>query len=153
MAIFGPPIAKHGPNKIPIAILLILGVGSVALSWLDVAQKEGDWKPDFVLHLVFVFLFLGWALWISRLRLILHAEGMSIANVFGEKQIRWDEVHQFYYRATKQSVNFIPVGTYYHFKLIDSAGQKISFGSGFENSSTLGNELIGFTQRPIYARL
>ena len=56
------------------------------------------------------------------IRVTLHSDGISYQSLFGEKEMRWDAMERFYYGATKQSVNFIPVGTYYHIKLVDAEG-------------------------------
>jgi len=66
--------------------------------------------------------------------------------------MRWDDVQKFYYSATKRSVNLIPVGTYYSYKLIDGQGKKISLGTGIAQPKALGVKLIELTQAPLLKR-
>jgi hypothetical protein len=131
--VFGPPVATHGPRKIDIVVFALLAVGAFWLAWLALQQEGPDKTAGPYEGAICVAIGLSLAalaLWNSRLRVALYPEGLSYSNLFGEKQIRWDDITRFYYKATKQSINFIPVGTYYWFRLIDSQGQKIRFGSG-----------------------
>ena len=157
MNIFGQPVSSHGPNKIAVWIFAALTAGSLWLIWLDL-HKTGPDKAngpaDAAIHLTFAVLLAIAALWVSRQLLILYPEGLSYANLLGEKQFRWDDVHHFYYQATKRSINFIPIGTYYYwFRLIDSQGQKIRFGSSLSQASVLADKLVELTQGPLLKRI
>ena len=156
MNIFGQPVSSHGPNKIAVWIFAALTAGSLWLIWLDL-HKTGPDKAngpaDAAIHLTFAVLVASAALWVSRQRLTLYSEGLSYANLLGEKQFRWDDVHHFYYQATKRSINFIPIGTYYWFRLIDSQGQKIRFGSSLSQASVLADKLVELTQGPLLKRI
>lgn len=152
MIVFGAPLAEHTSNKVVTTILAGLGVGALWLAVLDTNKRSQDWQVDFAIHIAFAVLFAALAVWIFRLGVVLHAEGVSYSNLLGEKQMRWDDVAQFYYRATKRRVNFIPIGTYYSFKLIDTGGQKISFGSGLARPAALGTKLIEMTRGPLLKR-
>jgi hypothetical protein len=126
MNLFGPPVAIHGPKKAIVALFSLLAVGAFWLSWVAAqdASRTGA-IACFVVGLVFSAL----GIWIARRRVVLYREGLSYTSLFGEKTLRWDNIVRFYYQGTKQSVNFIPVGTYYWLRLVDSQGQKVRFGS------------------------
>lgn len=83
--------------------------------------------------------------WLKSIRVTLHADGISYHSMFSEKEMRWDAVERFYYGATQQSIHFIPIGTYYHFKLVDSEGQKLRLGDLLGRLAPLGQKLIEYT--------
>jgi hypothetical protein len=154
--IFGQPVSSHGPNKIAVCIFAAMTAGSLWLIWLDLhrtGEDKTDGRADAAIHLTFAVLFATAALWISRQRLILYPDGLSYANLLGEKHVRFDDVHRFYYQATKRSINFIPIGTYYWFRLIDSQGQKIRFGSSLSQASVLADKLVVLTRGPLLKRI
>lgn len=88
-------------------------------------------------------------MWYSRLQVTLYSEGITRTSLFGEVQMGWTDVEKFYYSATKRSVNFIPIGTYYDYKLVDSRGQKLRAGSGLAGAAELGQRLIELTSGPL----
>jgi hypothetical protein len=149
--IFGPPVATHDSNKIVVVILGLLAAGAVYFAWLA-GQSSGD-AAGVVFCLVIALLFGFWAVWAWKRRVVLHPEGLSYSSLFGEKQMRWDNLTQFYYQATKRSVNFIPIGTYYNFRLVDADGQKIRMGTGLSNGADLAQKLLELTQVPLLRRL
>jgi hypothetical protein len=156
MNAFGPPLATHGPNKIVVSIFALLAAGAFWLVWADLHRDgpdKADGPVDAAVHLAFAFPLVAAALWTSRRRVVLYPEGLSYSNLVGEKQVRWDDIERFHYRATKRSVNLIPVGTYYWFRLVDTQGQKISFGSGLTRAASLGNKLLELTQIPLLRRV
>lgn len=139
----GPPLETYKPNK---GVLIALAIGLI-LALLIQKDIKGGW----LLALCGPFvLALGWVL---SVRVSLHQEGISYQSFLGSKEMRWDEVERFYYSATKQSINFIPIGTYYTFKLVDSRGQKISFGNRVERRAELGTKLLQCTFDPLLRKL
>jgi hypothetical protein len=156
MIVFGPPLAAHGPNKIVVVIFTLLAAGVLWLVWSDLHRDgpdKADGPSDAAIHLAFAVPLAVAALWTSRLRVVLHPEGLCYSSLLGEKQVRWDDVQRFYYRATKRSVNFIPIGTYYWFRFVNPQGQKISFGSGIANPSSLATKLLELTHIPLVKRV
>jgi hypothetical protein len=156
MNAFGLPLAIHGPKKPLVSALLVVAAGMFWLGWLALHQDGSTQFEDRVETGWCVAIGLGfaiWALWLSRRRVILYPEGISYSSIFGEKQIRWTDLTRFYYQATKQSINFVPVGTYYWFRLIDSQGQKMRFGSGLSNTAILANKLLELTQVPLLNKI
>lgn len=147
MSLFSTPLAIHGPKKAVVALFVLLAVGAFWLSW---AVSETAGRTTCIV--------VGMALsalgfWMLRRRVVLYPEGLSYSTLFGEKQLRWDNVVSFYYQGTKQSVNFIPVGTYYWLRLIDSQGQRVRFGSGLARTAFLAERLIELTQGPLLRRI
>lgn len=133
------PIATHGPNKGFAAVVILTGI---AAAW---GAYELD--PPYALGVAAAF---GLPLvWLLSLKLSLFAEGLRYESRLGSKEFGWDEIETFKYAATKQSINFIPVGTYYRFELRTANGQKLSFGNRFERRAELGQSLMRFTYGPL----
>ena len=156
MNVFGPPLATHGPKKIVVAIFALLAVGAFWLAWSALRQEGPDKSSgpfEAAICLAVALPLAAFALGMSRRRLTLFSEGLTYSSIFGEKQVRWDNIVRFHYQATKQSVNFIPVGTYYWFRFVDSEGQKLRFGSGLARTESLANELLQLTQAPLLRRI
>jgi hypothetical protein len=150
MNLFGPAIATHRGNKIVIGILTLLAAGSAYLAWIKVHMPEENGTPgDYRIYIVISILLGAYAVWTSKRLVVLHAEGITYRNLLGEQQMKWDDVQNFYYSATKRSINFIPVGTYYSYKLLDAHGKKISLGTGIAQAKALGARLIELTQLPL----
>jgi hypothetical protein len=133
------------------AVILALIVG--AIIWFSYQESGGFGATSWAIALVSIGLVAWYFYWVSSIRVSLHAEGISYESCLGSKQMRWDEIEKFYYSATRQSVNFIPVGTYYSMKLVGKDGKKISFGDSISNPEQLGNRLIELTGKPLYDRL
>ncbi len=146
MIVFGPPQATHSSNKVSVGILVALALGAGLLCWMDVTEKGSEWQGDLAVHGLFLVLFAGLAIWQFFKKVVIYQEGITSSTLMGEKQMAWNEVEKFYYGATKRSVNFIPIGTYYSFKLVDASGNKIRCGSGILNPEALGREIITMTQ-------
>jgi hypothetical protein len=156
MNVFGTPVATHGPRRIDVVVFALLAVGAFWLAWLALRQEGPDKTAgpyEAAICLAVGVSLAALALWNSRRRVVLYPEGLSYSNLFGEKQIRWDDLDRFYYQATKQSINFIPVGTSYWLRLIDSQGQKIRFGSGLTKTAALASKLLELTQGPLLKRI
>ena len=150
MDVFGPPLAIHGPRKTVVAVFALLATGALWLAWSALRQ---DGPVEAAIYVAVATPFAALALWMSRRRVALYREGLSYSSLFGERQVRWDNILRFYYQATKQSVNFIPVGTYYWFRLVDSQGQKVRFGSGLIKTASRGAKLLEFPQGPLLKRI
>jgi hypothetical protein len=156
MNVFGPPVATHGPRKVDIVVFALLAAAAFWLMWLALRQqgpdKEAGAYEAAICGLVAVALG-GLALWNSRRRVVLYSEGMTYTTLFVEKQIRWDNLDRFFYHGTKNSINFIPVGTSYSFRMIDSQGQKIRFGGGFTRMAELATRLAELAQGPLLKKI
>ena len=153
MNVFGPAIATHRGNKIVIGIASFLAVGSAYLAWMSLHVPEENSPGDYQFYVAAAVVLALYAIWTSRKTVSLHAEGISYSNLLGAKEMRWDDVQKFYYSATKRSVNFIPIGTYYSFKLLDGQGGKISFGNGIAEPKALGQKLVELTQVPLLKKI
>lgn len=146
MNTFGPPIATHRASKLVVGLALLLALGAGFLIWVSLHTSGKDSPGDYRIYVGVCLFFVAVAFTLSKNLVLLHPEGVTYRNLFGEQQMRWDEVEKFYYSATKRSVNLIPIGTYYTFKLFDAQGKKISFGTGIEKPQVLGVKLIELTQ-------
>lgn len=146
-SLLGPPIETYSANKAYMALTAIMGALFAGAAFY--AEVEFFYR---VLALGLAAL-MGVFLWLQlSTRVSLHPEGVSLAAPFRSGEMRWEEVEKFFYSATKQSVNFIPVGTYYRFKLIDAQGRKLSFGDAFGRAEALGQRLIEATYGPLMTR-
>ena len=94
-----------------------------------------------------------WFFWLRSVQLSLHPDGVSYRSLFGEKEMRWETLERFYYEATKRSVNFIPIGTYYLFRLVDADGKKLRFGNRLERPGQLGQKLIEQTYPELFKKI
>lgn len=101
-------------------------------------------------------LFVVSIVWLLSVRVALYEQGIRYVSILGSKETRWAEVERFYYSAIKQTVWYgfipIPTGTHYRFALIDSHGQKISFGAGIERGEELGKKLVEMTLEALTAK-
>ena len=147
---FGPALETYKPNRYILVVLF--GIPVVMLGGVAALGEQLD-QSMFIGTLMVCLPFLVPAGWMLTVKLSLHEEGLTYQSMFGTREMRWDEVEKFYYSATKQSVNFIPIGTYYTFKLVDRSGHKLNFGNRFERTEALGKQLIDRTYPPLYERL
>lgn len=149
MNTFGPAIATYRGNRIVIGLFVVLAVTCCALVWMSLHATEANSPGDYRIYVAGAILTTAVAFWTSRKTVSLHSEAVVYQNLSGEKQMKWSEVEKFYYSATKRSVNFIPIGTYYSYKLVDAQGHKITLGNGIEHPKDLGLQLIRLTQEPL----
>lgn len=80
-------------------------------------------------------------IWLNSIQVTINREGVSYHSLFGEREIQWTSVERFYYGATRQSVHFIPIGTYYYFKFVDHDGNKLRLGNRVGSPKKLGASL------------
>lgn len=132
---------------------VVLGLVFALGAWLAYQDESGfgtvGWSITLALAAAVAWVFY----WISSVRVSMHAEGIAYESCLGTKEMRWDEVEKFYYSATRQSVNFIPVGTYYSLKLVGKDRKKLSFGNSIERPADCGARLIELTGKPLFERL
>lgn len=93
----------------------------------------------FVALIPFSVLFYPWAF---SLKVTFTEDSISYYSIFNKKIIRWRELEEFYYQSVERSMNFIPIGTYYKFKLIDSKGERIYFGNRVGDTEQIGKKII-----------
>lgn len=137
----GPEIETFRGNKIVMGLVVVLALGAGWLAYDAFTTNPPDNSSKtfwLILLAVLVLLFF----WLMSVQVRLHHDGISYRSLFGEKEMRWDAVERFYYSAIKRSVNFIPVGTYYYFKFVDSEGKKLRFGNRVERLGKLGPKLV-----------
>lgn len=149
-----PPLHTFRANKVTVVCVAVFALFEllVVLSTHEPGRSNSpdwtSWTFTGAFLAVMAFLFL----WLLSVRVSLHPEGISYQSFLGSKEMQWIDVERFYYGATKRSINFIPVGTYYHFKLIDRQGNKISFGNRIERPAELGSHLINHTYALLFAK-
>ncbi len=71
----------------------------------------------------------------------------------GTRDPRVAQVAKLFYSATKRSVNLIPIGTYYSFRLIGDDGGTIAFGNRVGNLSELSDRLLTHTYTPLFNKI
>jgi hypothetical protein len=133
-------------NRVVVGLFALLAAGSAFLVWMSLNSSEPDSPGDYRIYVVIALLLAAYAFWTFKKMVTLHSEGIIYQNLAGEKQMRWDEVEKFFYSATKRSVNLIPVGTYYSYKLVDGQNKTITLGNGIERTKELGLKIIELTQ-------
>ncbi len=144
-----PALETLQGNKYLLGAFGVVAVLSLLVFDLQAAHDKQDWTAVSVWLLL---LGLGFA-WVFSVRLSLHPDGISYQSLLGAKEMRWDDVERFYYSARRQSVNFIPVGTYYNFKLVDREGRKLRFGNRVASTGEVGTKLIQFTFKPLLQKM
>lgn len=145
----GPPLQTFSGNKgTLIAVVAIVGFFAFVFG-SPLAAPPVNTRSLTIYVGVIVGLLVLFGGWLLSVKVQLHPDGISYQSWFGSKEVRLDELERFYYSSVKRSVNFIPVGTYYKFKLIDSDGKKISFGNRVERPGVLGPKLVEHTLPPL----
>jgi hypothetical protein len=148
----GPELETFKGNKIVMAVVVILGLFPLWLVYLSFTTVPPD-KDFRIVSLAFVAVPAFFLVWLLSLRVTLHSDGMTYRSLFGEKEMRWDALERFGYEAIKRSVNFIPVGTYYLFRLKDSEGRKLRIGNRIEHPAKLGEKLIEMTYPALFQKV
>jgi len=136
----GAELETFRGNRIVMGLVAMLGLGAASLVYVGFTANPPDNRfRIFTLLLLAVPVLL--LFWLKSIQVTLHSDGVSYRSMFGEKEMRWDAVERFYYGATKRSVNFIPVGTYYDLKFVDAEGKKLRLGNRVEHPGKLGPKL------------
>jgi hypothetical protein len=146
----GVPVETFRGNKVVMLAVAALGA-MITLGWLsfDSERTMATLWPLVMMDGLLAFNLY----WLTTVEVVIYDGGISSRTVLGTAEMRWDEVARFYYSATKQSVNFIPVGTYYDLRLESEAGKKIKFGNRAERMQALADQLVRYTLPPIYKRV
>lgn len=148
----GTEIETFRGNKIVMGLVVILALGAAWVVYIAFTAHPPDngFKTFSLLLLaVPVLLFI----WLNSIQVALHNDGVSYRSLFGEKEMRWDAVERFYYEVIKRSVNFIPVGTYYHFKFVDAEGKKLRLGNRVERPDKLGPKLVEHSYPALFKKV
>lgn len=147
----GPETSNYQRNNIVFAVAILCLLAMVAfgaLLWQDPRTRDGIYYCG-TLAALFGF----WAYWISSCKITLHTDGFASETMFGRKELSFEDLESFAYHAVKQSVNFIPVGTYYTLKFVFSNGQKLKFGNRFGHMEALSGDLIRLTTTVLLPKL
>jgi hypothetical protein len=146
-----PPFETYRTDKVALGLVIAFALFNIWV--LYITLSGGIVKGRLLLlGLVLISVFGLWVAWLLSVRVSLHENGISYHSLFGSKEMLWDEVYRFYYSALKRSINFIPVGTYYSFKLRSSNGQWLSFGNRLEKPEQLGSRLIQLTYPTLFQK-
>jgi len=148
----GPEIETYKGNKIAMGAIILLGLGNAWLTFAALSAAPTETGVKILALLSFAPLVLLFV-WVNSVRVTLHTDGISYRSIFGEKEMRWDSLERFYYSATKRSVNFIPVGTYYHFKFVDAEGKKLRLGNRVESPGKLGPKLVEHSYPALFKKI
>lgn len=90
--------------------------------------------------------------WLSSVRLSIHNDGVSYQSWFGSKEIRWENLERYYCSVVRRRYYFIPIGTYYHFKLEGSDGAKLRFGNRVGRLRELADKLARATYPGLFKK-
>jgi hypothetical protein len=147
----GPELETYKGNKIVMAIVAILALwpAYIVYNAFTTSSDKVFWASALLLMAVPGCFFV----WLRYLQVSLHSDGICYRSLLEKKEMRWEEVERFYFEATKRSINFIPVGTYYLYKLVDAGGKKIEFGNRIERPRQLGQKLIEQTYPALYQKV
>jgi len=145
------PRQTYGPNKIVLVVVALLGLCGLYLAYAA-HDSKADALTSGVLFLVLVGPFVAIFAWLLSVGVTFHEDGITYKSWFGAREMRWNDIERFYFRATKHRINFVPVGTYYYFKLRDGQGGKISFGNRIARPCEVGAKLIEYTLKPLLTK-
>ncbi len=142
----GVPVETFRGNKIVMMVVALITLG-VAWAFVEGCQSEEAscwvWMVVFVVPLAFLLY------WLTTVEITIYDGGISSKTCLGSKEIRWEDVNKFTYSATRQSVNFIPVGTYYQLKVEGPQGQEISLGNRAAGMEKLATQMLQRTLPPL----
>ena len=147
----GPELETFKGNKMVIALAALLAMFAAWVVYLAFINSPPD-NASKILSLLFLAAPVFYVFWLQSIRISFHKDSLSYHTLLGEKEFRWDSLERFYYAATRRSIHFIPVGTYYHFKLVDSEGKKLTFGNQVENPAQVGQRLIEKTYPALFRK-
>jgi len=167
-------IASFGPNWPRVALLIGAALAGYAFGQgLDASRASiPSWAVTLVKFSV-VALPLAILCWLLTVRLSLDAVGLHYRSLFGQAEMRWEEVDELYVGAvTTLLYGFIPLGTRYRFRLksgitgeervekvlhlggiqftsssvkAGTAARQLSFGSRFSRAEKISDLLNKFT--------
>jgi len=146
---FGTTIETFNGNRIVILILVLITLSLISVFFLA-DQTSGTEKLVISSIIILLVSLISWFLSID---IKIYSDGISSKTFFGKKEMRWDDVLRFTYSATKQRINFIPVGTYYDMKLESMQGQKIHIGNRATEMNNLSTHIINYTLMPLYNKI
>jgi len=144
----GPPLEVFKGNKA--TLIATVAIYGLIASVFCAPAVTPVFPPGFAIYvgiLLSPLVLIGG--WLLSIKVQIHPDGISYHSWFASKEVRLDELERLYYSSVKRSVNFIPIGTYYQFKLVDSNGNKLSFGNRVERPGVLGQKLIQHTLGPL----
>ncbi len=143
----GMTVETFRGNKI---IIILLALIALILGFGIVADSE---KYLRILSAVMLALMIFIIYWLWSVEITIFDVGILSKTFLDKKEMRWEDVTRFTYSATKQSVNFIPVGTYYFLELENARGQKIKIGNRASGMEKLARQLINCTLQPLLRKV
>jgi uncharacterized membrane protein YhdT len=142
----GVKVETFRGNRILKAVVALIIVGAI-FGFIATSGAEGIdhwlWMAVVIAPLIFILY------WLSTVEITIYEEGISSNTFLGTTEMRWEDVTRFTYSATKHSVNYIPLGTYYLLCLENAQGQKIGLQHRVSGMEKLGEELIQRTLLPL----
>jgi hypothetical protein len=140
----GPELETYTGNKLVIFFAALLAMGPAALLYFAFTTTPRDNAFRIIAAVLFA-LPAYYLAWLMSLRVTLHRDGITYHSLLSEKEMCWDRVERFGYEATRHSIHFIPIGTYYLFRLRDAEGNKIRIGNRIAHPAKLGEKLVELT--------
>lgn len=142
----GMPLKIYKGNRIVMAVIVVI---IISIIWMIVSENQIGDTNYWIWIIVVIAPLLLIIYWFTSVEITIYDNGISSKTFLGQKKMLWEEVTRFIYSAVKQSVNFIPVGTYYNLQMEDIRGQKIKIGNRANKMSELSNDMIQQTVLPL----
>ena len=153
----GPAVEAHKAGVK--AYLLSAAAIAAAAVFVSGAYNEAagfDW-PFVAVALAALAPTLALIFWILSLRISFHERGVSFRSGVRCKDMAWEDVEHFYFKARRQRLQNIPFGTTYRFRLRGRDGRTISFGNLFVNvvskTGAVGQKLIQYSGPPLLEKM
>ncbi len=170
----GNSAQTFGPNWVRIVLLFVVALLGYGLG-RDIDPSRASVPPWAVsaVKVALVAVPVALVCWLLSVRLALDPVGLRYGSLLGQKEMRWDEVDEFYTGVVTTLVNgVLPMGTRYSFKLKTginaerrvekvryvgtvkfastsvkdgTAARAVSFGSRFSRAEKIGSLLTEFT--------
>ncbi len=150
----GRILFQRRSSKLTVGFLAASGLVAIAFGGTMLALEAID-TFGFVFILLLTVAFWLWAWSSSKSAFRCHERGVYQAKMFGEKQLKYQDVAEFTYRATRHYHNGAYTGTILSLKFQPAAGagKAISYGATVRNEDADLDSLRDFISRVIAARM
>lgn len=135
----GPPIETFGPNPRTVGIIVVIGGMFCGLAYAVAAEVQG--RTAWAVFSGMTAVFVGLLLHHLSSRVWVHDSGISFRGLFGNGELRWQDVERIYFYAYEVHAHWIPLGTFYRLKLVSTHGQKISLGERIRHAEDLAQSV------------
>jgi hypothetical protein len=155
----GQPIEVHRLARwrlwIRAAVIALLLAGTVPMPFLARAGAMGDhglWYAVAGMFLFFAVLFAVETYFRATKTVVLYENGLAHGSRNKVRGWRWDQIEALTFQITRQSVNFIPVGTSHKYTLDMTDGERLVLDDNVSGIKAVGEHVREKVTPLIYER-